>query len=141
MQLKGNQNGKVVFEFLANNTDVEWGFTATKRGDSQNAFLTTSHETETERGGNRLMSSKLLLGNYKIIQHSHNHPNNTPYPSGDGNNPEGFESDGNWGDRGFSKWLNHEYEEKREVYGNFIRFNIYLPKSKNYIEYDESGAY
>ena len=141
LQLKGNQNGKEVFEFLADNTNVEWGFTATKRGSSQNAFITTSHDEDSESGGNRLLTSKLLVGNYKIIQHSHNHPNNTASPSGYGNNPDGFESDGNWGDRGFAKWLNYKYESKNGDDGNRVRYNIYLPKRKTYIYYDEDGAY
>jgi RHS repeat-associated protein len=136
LQIKGYNNAKDIFEFLSVNTKVEWSFISTKIGSSENGFITTSHDKATETGVIVLLESKLLKQDYKIIFANHNHPGNTSTPSGNGTNPNGFESDGNWGDRGFAKWLNNEYNKKNNQ--NAIMYNIFLPKIKTYKSYNEN---
>ncbi len=73
--IKGDNNAKEIFEFLANNTSVEWGHLQVGEGG--------------ENGTNYLVTSKsekkinfTLNGIKKPIKtFNHNHPNNTTTPS------------------------------------------------------------
>jgi RHS repeat-associated protein len=139
LQIKGNENGKQIFEFLAENTEVEWSCIKTKFGSSENAFITTSHEKTSEAGSTKLYSQKLIKQNYVILEDIHCHPRNTAYPSGSWTVPEkGFtpvKRKGEWGDTGHAHGINENIKQKQTVL-----YQIYLPKTKKYIKYNEDSS-
>ncbi|GHT47544.1 hypothetical protein AGMMS49965_25620 [Bacteroidia bacterium] len=80
-KVKGDNNGTQMFEFMAQNTTVEWSQVQTGiEGDKGLNFLTTSHDAATERGIKHLINGQLNSG-YVIREFNHSHPT-TPYPSG-----------------------------------------------------------
>lgn len=69
------EHAKTIFEFFADNTDVEWSWiNATKSGLPQ-YFLTTIHQKDKEAGGSYLLNRKFIINKYV-----HSHPSN-PQPS------------------------------------------------------------
>ncbi|NDV80566.1 DUF6443 domain-containing protein [Bacteroides sp. 51] len=121
-RVRGDKNASDLFEFLAQNTGVEWGqFMTGKAGDSGLNFLTTSHLEDKERGSLAVLEQELRHG-YTIRGHIHNHPGNTPYPSG-------LEDRG--GDIG---WGSKVYR-----YSSRPILKIYLPESNQYISYTPSS--
>jgi RHS repeat-associated protein len=117
--VKGNNNGTKLFEFLADNSKVEWG-------NIQNTFtgtstLVTSHETSE-------ITLDLNLFQFGTSSVTHSHPSGTPYPSG---------LDNRRGDIGAAQ----TYEKR---YGSHIQSYIYLPgQDKNvretYIPYNSKS--
>src|SRR5690554_4975031 len=81
-KIRGDENGTKLFEFVSENTNVEWSQikTGTEGAKGLN-FLTTGHIEYTEPGASDLIMGQLYAG-YTIRELNHNHPNNTPYPSG-----------------------------------------------------------
>lgn len=113
-QIKGNDNGKKVFEFLADNTKVEWGLI---NFFSNKSILTTSRDTNYEYGLHfELIASFNMIGDIKSV--THNHPGGTAYPSGLKNRKD---------DIGIAR----KYETK---YGNYIQSYIYLPNKNRFVE-------
>ena len=126
-KVRGDANGTQMFEFMSQNTTVEWSQAKTGvAGDKGLNFLTTSHDVATERGMSNLFGGQLYAG-YTIRELNHNHPSNSAYPSGlpDSRNPGG-------GDIGFSRMVTNNRQANRL---NVPTFNIYLPSSKSYISY------
>jgi RHS repeat-associated protein len=120
--VRGDDNGKQLFDFFANNTKVEWSqLSLGQKGDNGLNIVSTSHETKTERSINFLLDNQYQFG-YTIRGHNHNHPNNTPYPSG---------LDGKPGDVGFAKYLTNI---SLKNCSGIPSFKIYLPKIGNYIK-------
>lgn len=74
-----------------------------------------------------LLKSKYEFG-YTIRGHNHNHPNNTPSPSG---------LDGKPGDVGFARYLTNAAIRNNS---NIPTFGIYIPKTKNYIQYNRNST-
>ena len=134
LQIKGNENGKKIFEFLSDNTKVEWSFLATTKGSSENGFITTSHKASSEYGSGALFSKKLKPENYNIISDSHNHPSNTAIPSGSWSTD--WKPKGSYGDCGHAHDQNIQYNNSNN---KPIIYKIYLPKTKKYITYDENS--
>ena len=122
-QVRGNENGKQLFELLARNTEVEWGHTQMgKSGNEGLNIITTSHEKSREGCFNFLYRNKYKYG-YTIRRHSHSHPGNTPYPSGLENGKA---------DIGFARTLTKDAERRR---GLVLSFLIFLPRSGKYVLY------
>jgi len=100
LRVKGDDDGKSMFEFLAKNTEQEWGHT--KLGDKEGAkglnYLTTSYEKSTESGFGLLIDKKLSYSNYTLREHNHNHPSGSSYPSGSSDRRSTGEKAGTWGD-------------------------------------------
>ncbi|MGK0639379.1 JAB-like toxin 1 domain-containing protein [Schleiferia thermophila] len=76
-KIKGDDKAKGLFEFVADNTEVEWSLTGVgaKSGTDGQNILTTSHIKDSEIGGGYLKAY-----GYTIRKHSHSHPYNT-FPS------------------------------------------------------------
>lgn len=76
-KIKGDDKAKGLFEFVADNTEVEWSLTGVgaKSGTDGQNILTTSHIKDSEIGGGYLKAY-----GYTIRKHSHSHPNNK-FPS------------------------------------------------------------
>jgi Fe-S cluster biosynthesis and repair protein YggX len=131
-KVRGDANGTQMFEFMSQNTTVEWSQAKTGiEGDKGLNFLTTSHDAATERGMSNLYSGQLYAG-YTIRELNHNHPSNTAYPSGSFVHPTTGQGIGEWGDVGFARGITNNRQTNRL---SIPTFNIYLPASKSYIGY------
>jgi RHS repeat-associated protein len=127
--VRGDDNGKQLFEFFANNTTVEFSHLLLgQKGNNGLNIISTSHEKSTERSVNFLLESQYKFG-YTIRGHNHNHPSNTPYPSG---------LDTRGSDIGFSNYLTNISLKN----GSGVPiFKIYLPKTGKYFNYNRNSTY
>jgi len=120
MNEKGATN---MFEFMANNTDVEVGITKLDNGKS---FITTSHDEGREAGSAGIAQNKALgVVPGKIREMSHSHPGGKKEPSGTvtpGHNPTA--------DVGIA--------QKMEKINPDIKFSIYTPSDGRYKNYSGS---
>lgn len=135
-RVKGDNNGTQMFEFMSQNTDVEWSQAKTGvEGYKGLNFITTSHGEKVEKGMADLYVSQLYNG-YTIRELNHSHPNDTEYPSGSFIHPRNGKGIGEWGDIGFARDITN-YQEKNGF--KVPNFNIYLPGSGSYVKYN-SGS-
>lgn len=127
--VRGDDNGKQLFEFFANNTTVEFSqLQLGQKGDNGLNIISTSHEKSAERSVNFLLESQYKFG-YTIRGHNHNHPGNTPYPSG---------LDTRGSDIGFSNNLTNTSLKN----GSGVpTFKIYLPETGKYVNYSRNSTY
>lgn len=102
-------NGKYssqIFEFLSENTAVEWMQIKTVHKNNAIDFITTSHQNGSEDAVNFLLDGMLSTG-YDIKELNHNHPEDyydVSYPSGSYTNPRNpSQTRGTWGDVGFAR--------------------------------------
>jgi len=118
---------KSLFEFLAENTTVEWSRIEVKT-DNENSlnYISTSHNSKSEAGGTDIINSK--LNNSFILECDHSHPNDIRLPSGLLWHPK------NKGDIQFADWVN-------SLNKGTATFKIYLPGKKEYIEYNAYSTY
>ncbi len=126
--VRGDENGTQLFEFFANNTTVEFSqLMLGQKGDNGLNIISTSHEKSKERSSRFLFDNQYRFG-YTIREYNHNHPSNTPYPSGLIN-------------RGSDIWIS-DYVTKSSIdNGSGIpSFKIYLPKTRNYINYNRKST-
>lgn len=131
-KVRGDANGTQMFEFMSQNTTVEWSQAKTGiAGDKGLNFLTTSHDAATEHGMSNLYSGQLYAG-YTIRELNHSHPSNTGYPSGSFVHPTTGQGVGEWGDVGFARSITNNRQANRL---NIPTFNIFLPASKSYLNY------
>ena len=135
-QIKGDDNGKKLFEFMANNSGVEWSHikTGEEGGNAQN-FITTSHGVKEERGGYHLWENRLRFG-YTVREMNHSHPNRIPIPSG---MPE--TSQYGKGDISFATTISNHYSGKGINPPLFNVYNCnggYVPYSKSSVVSDYS---
>ena len=130
-QVRGDENGTQMFEFMSQNTEVEWSQAKTGiAGDKGLNFITTSHNEAMEKGMPRLYNKQLQYG-YTVRELNHNHPRNTAYSSGSSISERGIPA-GKWGDIGFARSITNHRKAKA---WNTTTFNIYLPGSRSYISY------
>ena len=114
-EMRGDNNSTKLFEFMAENTSVEWGHMKLGiEGDKGYNVLTTSHEERNEYGAADMLN-KQYLGGYTIREHTHSHPLNTPRPSE-------YNPKTKTGDLGFALDL-HKFRPK-------VIFKLYLPGSQ-----------
>ena len=126
--VRGDRNAKKLFEFLATNSRVEWSqLLLGKKGGMGLNIISTSHETSTERSTRFLLESQYKYG-YTIRGYIHNHPNNTPYPSG---------LDTRGSDIGFANYLT---EISLKNNGTVPSFQIFLHKSQKYINFNRNST-
>ena len=69
------EHAKTIFEFFADNTDVEWSWINSSKSNDSQYFLTTIHQKDEEAGGSYLLNRKFIINKYV-----HSHPYN-PQPS------------------------------------------------------------
>ena len=132
-QIRGDEQATELFEFMAQNTGVEWTQSITGiEGPNGLNFLTTSHETDTELGSSHFVYNRLYNG-YTIRGFVHNHPDNNAQPSGK------FDDDvygpaGTWGDIGHATSINNYLRSKGAKIPIYL---LYLPTIDYYVTYDE----
>lgn len=130
-----NPQSDNLYEFVAGNSDVEWGKTVIQRDGSSTApisVLSTSHEKDQNLAQNNyeyhLMVNKT---NWSILESVHSHP--PAYA----NYPSGFDPSGTpnnfVGDRQRAEYFEKYYKK------NTIDFKIYHPPTHKYIKYDSKS--
>lgn len=137
-RIRGDDNGTELFEFLANETKVEWSQAKLGvEGEKGLNYLTTSHDNSTEKGMGLLINGQLKYG-YTAREFNHNHPGGTCYPSGSWDK-DGL-STGTWGDLRFANAVN-------KIFGNNVIFNIYIAPNntaesqEQYINYNSHSKH
>ena len=123
-EAKNDDIGTSVFEFLTQKTSVEWSQFKLGIDENNSNILTTSHDTNYDRGAAEIVEYNLLPNT--IREWTHNHPQNTPYPSGLNN------SDIN-GDIPFARKI----ERMNTIQA---RFRIFLPGIKKYVEFTTGAS-
>ena len=115
--LKDDKKTKIIFEFLSDRTNVEWGidYLVDSKGNKQNIIM-TSHETHTITGSN-LIFKHTDNTDFKIIRSDHcHHTTKERIKQGiDDSQPSGME-----GDLGFGKIILNKFPN--------TKFNIYFKK-------------
>ena len=125
--VKGNEQAEGMFEFLSENTEVEWG--RLSYGKSSNYVSTNNNAYDN--GIETVAYDKFFKvgkeNQIKTIDHSH--PNGT-LPSGFGL-VNGFLPKGE-GDKAFSEWIYKYFP----ITAPSIKLRVYNPRKKTYIEYN-----
>ncbi len=137
-RVRGDSNAQRLFEFLANNTPVEWSWWQTgapKVGEVN--FLITGGLHAKEPGAVYLYMTQLAYG-YTLRMHVHSHPGDDPWVSVPSGYKEWVQSGGKEkvSDIGFASTI-HEYmvQQKRSS----PTFKIYVPRDRVYITYFDRG--
>jgi RHS repeat-associated protein len=134
MYMGKSSKASAVYEFLAKNTEVEWGKLIE---NGNNKWIATSQTIGEEYGAAQLLFNFINEGKglgYKWI-HSHSHPKNGGIEGYSG--PSGFDLRDikyGGGDKAFITTLRKNYPNEN------IRTNVYDVKTKSYIRYAERGA-
>lgn len=123
MKINNDEVATNLFEFVAENSKVEWS--QIKFG-SQSSYLSTSHEKHSEAGGGSLMYD-LTIGKYSVREHIHSHPTSTTGPSGFHPSHKG-----KGGDRDYANWI--------DKYNPLVKLKVYEVKTKKYIEFNKQGV-
>jgi RHS repeat-associated protein len=80
-----NGQAENVFNFLADNTDVEFSLISYSENKEVKNIITTSHSEISDANGTNFVTNlvtNLLDANFKLLSHTHNHPkDNAGYPS------------------------------------------------------------
>ena len=80
-----NKQSEDVFNFLADQTDVEFSLITYSQNNEVKNIITTSHSEKSEVYGTNLVTNlvtNLRESNFVLISHTHNHPRNSSgYPS------------------------------------------------------------
>ncbi len=125
--VRGDENGKQLFEFFSNNTTSEFSqLQLGEKGEKGLNIVSTSHQERRESSIIYLLENQYKHG-YTIRGHNHNHPNNTPYPSG-------LLTGGS--DIGFASYLT---DNSLNNGSGIPDLNIYIPKTGKYIKYDRNS--
>lgn len=124
-----NSESKHLFEFLAINSDVEWG----KVDVDNKSWISTEHNDIREAGSADILAKRLYEGTGKSYMHTHSHATKK-FPGYEG--PSGFNKNsptyGN-GDNLLPKWKEDWYNSKN------VKFKVYETTTQKYINYNSKG--
>jgi RHS repeat-associated protein len=121
MKVSGDAEATKLFEFAAQNSDVEWA--QVKYGTTGN-YIATSNQRAIEYGGADLMY-KIRVAKGTLRTHTHSHPGNS--------NPSGFAEPNNGKkDKGLAEWVNKNFP------GGNVKLNVYQPGNQKYVFYDHN---
>ena len=123
-ETKNDEIGSSVFEFLAQNTSVEWSQFKTGTDELSTNYLSSSHEIDCDGGAASLINGR--LSTLPIREWTHSHPLNTEYPSG-------LDPSNISGDIPFTKII-ERVNSIQAVY------KIYLPGRRKYIDYNSKSS-
>ncbi len=122
-----NNAAKQIFEFVSENTNVEWGRVKVESLDKKNNVISTSHTYNTENVMSKIAINMMDRG-YPVVELTHSHPS--------GGLPSGFGiGHDNVGDKKFVNYLNNRYPD------NFVTHKVYDVLNKQYIYYNNSNIY
>jgi RHS repeat-associated protein len=123
----GEKNGNNFFEFVAQNTNVEWSILKFGEDGMRTNIITTSHKTGAEFGNGDILSDKFtMLSDFK--EWTHSHPNGRMIPSG-AQYPLYLDEFRKGNDIGTANYLDNSYQNK-------IKTQIYNPLNNTYFEYN-----
>ncbi len=123
MSIQGDEKATALFEFAAQNSNVEWS--QVKYGSDLN-YIGSSNEAHTEAAGSDLVY-KLTIAKTPVREDIHSHPTST---SG---LPSGYDpSHKKTGDKDFAEWI-HKYNPT-------VKLKVYEVKTNKYIEYNYKGV-
>jgi len=132
MSVKGNKQAKGLFQFLGENTNVEWG----RISYGKNSNYITTNNNPYDNGLETIAYEKLFKnrkeGLIKLIDHSHP----------DGSKPSGFAQSGGilppgQGDKAFAVWLYKNYPSNAKN----ILLRVYNPVDKKYIKFNNKKSF
>ena len=110
-EINGDENGQALFEFLSDNTCVEWShFLFGEKELDECNYVTTSHLEDSDRQPLTLLKQKKEEA-ATLRRYTHSHPNGDPKPSGTG---------GENGDLVLAKWIIDNFSSN-------VIFSIYTP--------------
>lgn len=124
----GDKAGQGIFEFLSNNTNVEWSRSKFGEGGMSSSIISTSHEALRERGASDLLNNDpfIKISDFRGFDHKHPggdwHPSSASLPLGD----PGRKS----GDIGMANMLEKRYPNTK------LNFRIYTDTDGEYFKYD-----
>ena len=72
MRVMGDENGRIIHEFLASHTKVEWGRILVGDGKNSSNFITTTNEEDADGAAMFLFMNQLRYG-YHLREKIHNH--------------------------------------------------------------------
>jgi len=125
-----NTQAEKIFNFLADNTNVEFSLISYSQNNEEKNIITTSHSEISDVYGTNFVTSlvtNLLDANFKLLSHTHNHPRDkTSYLSSKGDSAV----EGASGDTGA-----YEYWSKKQADG----FKIYFRYNGVTREFDVKG--
>jgi len=81
-EINSHDDGRLFFEFMSQNTDVEWSHTKFTKGNKELSVITTTHEADFEAGASDLLFTSPSYDEYTFVGHDHNHRDGYWYPSG-----------------------------------------------------------
>ena len=123
-EIDGDGAGTQIFEFLAQNTSVEWSQLKTGSDSEAANYLSTNHLPNKDGSSIFIINEK--LNGVSIREDIHSHPSNNKWPSG---------IEKGSGDIAYARWLDSLNPIK-------ATYKIYVPGSKEYIEYNaKSNVY
>ena len=110
-EINGDENGQALFEFLSDNTCVEWShFLFGEKELDECNYVTTSHLEDSDRQPLTLLKQKKEEA-ATLRRYTYSHPNGDPKPSGTG---------GENGDLVLAKWIIDNFSSN-------VIFSIYTP--------------
>jgi hypothetical protein len=116
-----------IYEFVSENTKVEWGRTEVSDSKKTENIISTSHKA-SEESVVPLLASELLGKGYNVTELTHSHPQ--------GGLPSGYVSGHlDSGDKNFVNYVNQYYPNNTTVH------RVYDVQQKRYIYYNNSYIY
>ena len=122
LTVDGDQSATDLFEFVAQNSNVEWSLV---RSGKQMNSLTTSNKPHSEGGGADIIYNFAVSGNVNVREHIHSHPTSLTGPSGF------HPSHQKTGDKDFAQWM-----------GKYLpnaTLQVYEKRTQKYIKYNSTG--
>lgn len=115
-RIRGDENAKELFFFLATYTNAEWSLALTGEASNGLCFLSTSFQINAEPGMSMLLSKQLIYGYFiRELYHNHTYPNGSEKPS--------------VGDYRFATSVNKAYNGPDHIqYYNDILYFLSVPK-------------
>jgi RHS repeat-associated protein len=130
--INDNKTAIKLFEFLEDNTNVEWSLFKFGAGGNNSNIITTSHDYGAELAGSALVQNPLFFAT-DFSEHFHGHPGNNWFPSGS-TWPVGDPNRGG-GDIDFATYLENKFSGKNLI------FKIYNIADKKYTPYNSSSFF
>jgi len=123
-EINGDIAGTEIFELLADKTSVEWSQLKTGDNADESAnYVSTTHLKGKDASAFIMITEH--LSEKPVREYIHNHPSNTPYPSG-------MEPGDTSGDVFFARWLD-------KINPVSATYKIYTPKDRSYIRYNSDS--
>jgi RHS repeat-associated protein len=90
LEVKDNTQRENMFEFLAENTNVEWGtFNGTDKNGIDRNIISTNHSKQFESSALSIIDNEFLFNGGNVSEYTHSHPNSIFQFS---NDPSGYGS-------------------------------------------------